>query len=730
MVHVKVDAQFSVHNKYLLIILFLSVFNITLCQSIHWQNKIADNNDCKFINENIAIIVGDDGKVLVNKDSTFKNWNRLETGINFNFREICSQNLNDYYILADSGVILKGNILTNNFEYNYTKLDISTFEMVDNDNLLLFTKNNELIKFNFKISFKEVLKLFNGTALNIEKINDTICLLTNNGYLNFSIDNGKLWNEKFIDSSSNFHFIKSIFYNNLFYICYKQIEYPYLTYIDTLNFQNILGHLIQTSSFINDFKIHNNIIETIGNNGEYLIFNKSGKIVSKDIIHGATNYSANSNGLQINSFDIWKGKLLAVGYYSSIAYRSDYNYKIDSISYIYHSTQDSKTDFKLFNSDYFIVGKSQILRSQDNLNSILKAFPYDSISGDKIDLFPTEFRNINYVNYKVYFCGNAYKGQSDSLVCSYEKSINKWTKINSIASYSLDINDQTIISTNTHEIIYSNNIENNWKNIDFDPNKLYKGNLSILKIISFKTYFLAYAHSLDFNKKGNFIIQIDKKGYFIKNIIEYEFPEYYFTDLIKDEFDNLYLIESRTILKSSDDGKNWSSLNFNSDSKISMKCMGFINKNLWIIGGLNDSILISKDGGLNWKLEVIKISHSKAYRPTESIIVYSKILRIDNSSFLILGNNRIVVGIIDTTITSLESNISTAEIPPFSPNPVKDKLFIKYKGYEDNEPITIMNIVGASLIETTIKEYIDVSSLLSGLYFLKIRNQVFKFVKE
>ncbi|MCX6148198.1 MAG: T9SS type A sorting domain-containing protein [Candidatus Kapabacteria bacterium] len=65
-----------------------------------------------------------------------------------------------------------------------------------------------------------------------------------------------------------------------------------------------------------------------------------------------------------------------------------------------------------------------------------------------------------------------------------------------------------------------------------------------------------------------------------------------------------------------------------------------------------------------------------------------------------------------------------------SPNPVQDKLIIKYKGYEDNEPITIMNIVGATLIETTINESMDVSNLSSGLYFLKIRNQVFKFVKE
>ncbi|MCX6148747.1 MAG: T9SS type A sorting domain-containing protein [Candidatus Kapabacteria bacterium] len=107
---------------------------------------------------------------------------------------------------------------------------------------------------------------------------------------------------------------------------------------------------------------------------------------------------------------------------------------------------------------------------------------------------------------------------------------------------------------------------------------------------------------------------------------------------------------------------------------------------------------------------------------------------ISITNFDFTGKNNVITR--DGTIEFLGCKIDLRKVEfnpitfEMSPNPVKDKLTINYKGYDDNELITIMNIVGATLIETTINESMDVSNLSSGLYFLKIRNQVYKFVKE
>ncbi len=107
---------------------------------------------------------------------------------------------------------------------------------------------------------------------------------------------------------------------------------------------------------------------------------------------------------------------------------------------------------------------------------------------------------------------------------------------------------------------------------------------------------------------------------------------------------------------------------------------------------------------------------------------------ISITNFDFTGENNVITR--DGTIEFLGCKIDLRKVDinpitfEMSPNSVQDKLIINFKGFENTEPITIMNIVGATLLETTIKESIDVSSLSSGLYFLKIRNQVYKFVKE
>ncbi|MCX6147346.1 MAG: PKD domain-containing protein [Candidatus Kapabacteria bacterium] len=80
--------------------------------------------------------------------------------------------------------------------------------------------------------------------------------------------------------------------------------------------------------------------------------------------------------------------------------------------------------------------------------------------------------------------------------------------------------------------------------------------------------------------------------------------------------------------------------------------------------------------------------------------------------------------------TDVEGGLFNKETPPFSPNPVKDKLFIKTTEFNIDDKIQILDLKGRKLIETELNEIIDVSSLSKGIYFLKIRDKEWKFIKE
>ncbi len=79
---------------------------------------------------------------------------------------------------------------------------------------------------------------------------------------------------------------------------------------------------------------------------------------------------------------------------------------------------------------------------------------------------------------------------------------------------------------------------------------------------------------------------------------------------------------------------------------------------------------------------------------------------------------------------SVEGGPAKEEIPPFSPNPVKDKLHLKTNEFNDSELIQILDMNGRKILETELKETIDVSNLTKGVYFLKIGNKEWKFLKE
>ena len=122
----------------------------------------------------------------------------------------------------------------------------------------------------------------------------------------------------------------------------------------------------------------------------------------------------------------------------------------------------------------------------------------------------------------------------------------------------------------------------------------------------------------------------------------------------------------------------------------------------------------------------------------ESIKAFGKAESIGISDFFILvatpyfGNNNLP----DTTVKFLSKEpVSvkdelTSKHYNIYPNPVKNILEINLTENETPEFISIYNLYGQKVLENLYKEQIDVSSLRSGVYFLRIGNRNCKFIKE
>jgi len=70
------------------------------------------------------------------------------------------------------------------------------------------------------------------------------------------------------------------------------------------------------------------------------------------------------------------------------------------------------------------------------------------------------------------------------------------------------------------------------------------------------------------------------------------------------------------------------------------------------------------------------------------------------------------------------------------PNPTTGQLKIKNYELRENDIIEIYDVVGQKLMQLPCRDVInhvstiDISHLASGMYFLKVNNQVVKFMKE
>ncbi|MFA6923373.1 MAG: YCF48-related protein [Bacteroidales bacterium] len=177
-----------------------------------------------------------------------------------------------------------------------------------------------------------------------------------------------------------------------------------------------------------------------------------------------------------------------------------------------------------------------------------------------------------------------------------------------------------------------------------------------------------------------------------------------------------------TVVKTTDGGQNWTTLTTNSTSYL--QGINFFNANNGIVVGTAGTILYTNDGGTTWSSQ--NSGTTEDLFDVSMLSTTSAIVTGDNGT--ILKNNNIIFGI--------ENKILSIDIMLY-PNPVADKLTLELPQTSKQSTITIYNINGAELIKQqaiTNKTQIDISTLPSGIYFVKLITdktvEVRKIIKE
>ncbi|MCX6148397.1 MAG: T9SS type A sorting domain-containing protein [Candidatus Kapabacteria bacterium] len=130
------------------------------------------------------------------------------------------------------------------------------------------------------------------------------------------------------------------------------------------------------------------------------------------------------------------------------------------------------------------------------------------------------------------------------------------------------------------------------------------------------------------------------------------------------------------------------------------------------IGSLYSIINIPKNSKLTKKIYFKPRSIGKH----EVQIVFNYQQNQKNTSIFLKG-----IGVEPTLDIETDNNSNKLTIIQ---NPVKDRLYIKTLEFKGNEKVQIINILGINLLEFQIKDNIDISLLVSGVYFLKIENKI------
>ncbi len=206
----------------------------------------------------------------------------------------------------------------------------------------------------------------------------------------------------------------------------------------------------------------------------------------------------------------------------------------------------------------------------------------------------------------------------------------------------------------------------------------------------------------------------------------------FFKDLICDKNGTFYAImqdfSNGYVLKSTDDGLNWTIAtivtselnNFDPGKLISSanSSLHYINKNA------NKSyVMSSTDDGINWTKSNVTIPSSPSY--INDIVA-------DGNNVLFIATNDGVFKY--SSLTGVKE--SSRESFGFSlmPNPSTGKFSINFRGEAESHPVEICNLLGEKIWSANFtgisKSDIDLSGYPRGIYFVKLYNRDFIYLKK
>lgn len=175
---------------------------------------------------------------------------------------------------------------------------------------------------------------------------------------------------------------------------------------------------------------------------------------------------------------------------------------------------------------------------------------------------------------------------------------------------------------------------------------------------------------------------------------------------------------SGELFSTSNSGLNWILLDSTSIGMSEIKGIDFPLDNLgWIVG---DGIITTSNNGITWSTQENPSTNS-----------LNDVFFLNPNYGFAVGRNGTILKTINSGLIGLDE-ISGSRFTLF-PNPSNKVLTINFSSNLSNEKISILSPNGQILMTkklTSEVEQIDVSSFSRGIYFVRIGNQIEKFVKE
>lgn len=287
-------------------------------------------------------------------------------------------------------------------------------------------------------------------------------------------------------------------------------------------------------------------------------------------------------------------------------------------------------------------------------------------------------------------------------------------KDNTIRKVAID--DKNLYAA-TEKFLYTSNDEGkNWYNYKFGSSDNYYGYISDIKLLN-EVVYVSYNEYDDVSKGYNAFLYTSKDN--SKTFIKMK------ESLKNNKINNIQILDNQ-IFTATENGfylanstnDVWIEKNSNLNN-LSINNITVYGNNIFAC--TNSGIYLSKDRGNNW----IDINDgiSSYYNAT-----FSKI--INNYIYVGLSNNGLIKSNLSNfNLDNIDSEIQLNNSFILYPNPVKSKFYLEIKDFQNNEKIRIIDLLGNVILESELKESLDISNLNLGAYYIKIGNKINKLIK-